>query len=501
MDRCVFGLARRGRALAALLAAALALAPPPAVPQIDNLPRLGDPAADELSPLAERRLGESIMREVRRDPAYLDDAELVDYLNRIGAPLAATPAAGGLTIEFFAIADGSINAFALPGGHIGVHSGLLATAETESELAAVLAHEIGHVSQRHVARMLAQQKQASYVMLGALVLAMLAARSNPQAAMGGAMLGTEVARNTVMSFSREAEREADRVGFEILRQSGFDTQAIVSFFVRLQTATRLYENNAPVYLRTHPLTGERIGDMQGRNREARYRQRADSIEFQLLRARLRATGDASLEGRRSARALLERQVRDSPKTSAAPWYGLASVAAAQRDWARVDTALTQAQAVAGGPHPFFERLAADSRLAAGDARGAAERARRGLARFPDSRGLARSLGEALVASNQPQEAVRVLDELLVAWRGDARLWQHLARAHEALGQRARAHHASGEAYALLGSPLTAVEQLRLAQRAGDADFYTGSVIDARLRDLQADALRELEETRQRAQQR
>jgi predicted Zn-dependent protease len=107
----------------------------------------------------------------------------------------------------------------------------------------------------------------------------------------------------------------------------------------------------------------------------------------------------------------------------------------------------------------------------------------------------------LVASSQPQEAVRVLDELLVAWRGDARLWQHLARAHEALGQRARAHYASGEAYALLGSPLTAVEQLRLAQRAGDADFYTGSVIDARLRELQADALRELEETRQRAQQR
>jgi len=496
MDRLPSAPPRRARWLAVALAAALALAPPAALAQIENLPRLGDASGDELSPQAERALGESIMRQVRRDAAYVDDADLTDYLNRFAAPLMAAPAAGGLTFEFFAVGDASINAFALPGGFIGVHTGLIAASETESELAGVLAHEIGHVTQRHIARMLAQQKQVSLVSMAALVLALLAARSNPQAAMGGAMLGDQLARNNMLSFSREAEREADRVGFEIMRQAGFEVQGMVAFFNRLQQAGRFYENNAPVYMRTHPLTGERIGDLQLRMRETRYRQRADSIEFQLLRARLRALADGSSEGRLSARAIAEKQVRDSPKAGPAPWFGLASIAAAQRDWPRAEAALVQAQALHGAPHPYFERLAAGIRLAAGDARGAVERSGQGLQRFPDSRALARLHGESLLAAGRAQDAVALMKDQLLTWRSDAQLWRVLAEAHGALGQRADAHRATAEQYALLGSPLSAVDQLRLAQKAGDTDFFTASVIDARLRELEADARRELEESRQ-----
>jgi predicted Zn-dependent protease len=493
------GLLARG--VAAVLTATLALGPVPVAAQFDNLPRLGDPSSDDLSPQAERRLGESIMRQIRRDPLWLDDADLVDYLNRLAAPLTETPAAGSTSFEFFALAERSINAFALPGGYIGVHTGLLMAADSESEVAAVLAHEIGHVTQRHIARMLAQQKQVSLVTMAGMVLALLAARSNPQAAMGSMMIGSEMARSTMLSFSREAEREADRVGFEILRQAGFDMQSMVSFFSRLQQASRFYETNAPAYLRTHPVTGERIGDMQLRLRESRYRQRADSIEFRLLRARLRALADDSSEGRRTARALLEQSVRQSPKAGPAPWYGLASVAAAQRDWPRVDAALAQAQALAGGTHPYFETLGAGARLAAGDARGAAERAARGLARFPDARGLARLQGEALLAAGQPAEALRVLREHLLVWRGDARLWQLSSQAYFALGQRAEAHRAVAEQYLLLGSPMSALDQLRRGQQAGDSDFYSASTIDARIREIEPDALRELEETRQLGQQR
>jgi predicted Zn-dependent protease len=166
---------------------ALALSPTGVTAQFENLPKLGDASGDELSPVAERRLGESIMRQVRRDGAYLDDAEFVDYLTRFAAPLLSTPAASGQSFEFFAIDDGSINAFALPGGFIGVHSGLIMASESESELAGVLAHEIGHVTQRHIARMLAQQKQVSLVTMAAMALSLLAARSNPQAAMGGVL--------------------------------------------------------------------------------------------------------------------------------------------------------------------------------------------------------------------------------------------------------------------------------------------------------------------------
>ncbi|HYF57426.1 MAG TPA: M48 family metalloprotease [Burkholderiaceae bacterium] len=488
------------RALAALVASVLALAPPAASAQVaDNLPRLGDPAGEELSPQAERRLGESIMREIRRDPQWLDDVELVDYLNRFAAPLAAAPAAGGGGFEFFAVDATSINAFALPGGFIGVHTGLLTAAESESELAAVLAHEIGHVTQRHIARMLAQQKQVSLVSMAAIVLSLLAARANPQAAMGGVMLGDQVARSNLLGFSRDAEREADRVGFEILRQAGFDTQAIVSFFVRLQQAARFYESNAPSYVRTHPLTTERIGDMQLRQRESRYRQRADSIEFQMLRARLKALADDTAEGRRNARQIAEQQVRQSPRSTAA-WYGLAAIASAQRDWSRADAALAQAQAQLGGTHPYLDSLAARGRLVAGDAAAALERTRAGLARFPDNRALARLHGEALVAAGRAPDAVRHVEEQLLVWRSDPGLWALLGRAQLAAGRVADSHRAVAEQYLLQGSALGAVEQLRLAQRAGTTDFFTASVIDARLRELEPEARRELEETR-RAQQR
>ncbi|MFM1989072.1 MAG: putative metalloprotease yggG [Pseudomonadota bacterium] len=488
---------RSARALAAVLAALLALGPATSgAQQFENLPKLGDPSGDELSPQAERRLGDSIMRQVRRDPSYLDDAELLDYLNRFAAPLVASPAAGGTGFEFFAIRDGAINAFALPGGFIGIHTGLLTAAESESEVAAVLAHEIGHVVQRHIARMLARQKQVSMVAMAGMILALLAARSNPQAAMGSMMMGNEAARSSMLSFSREAEREADRVGFEIMRQSGFDVQAMVAFFMRLQSASRFYESNAPAYLRTHPVTTERIGDMQLRVQETRYRQRADAIEFTLLRARLRATADDSSEGRKTARGLAEQQVRQSPKAGPGPWYGLAAVALAQRDFARVDAALTQAQALAGGTHPFLEALGARARLDAGDPGAAADRATKGLSRFPDARALARLQGEALLAAGRPGEAARALRDHLVSWRSDPKLWALLSQAHADLGQRADAHRAAAEQYLRLGSPMAALDQLRRAQQAGDTDFYTASTIDARIRELEPEALREMEEARQ-----
>ena len=268
MDRPLRTTTRRGRALGLALAASLALGPVPARAQIENLPKLGDPSGEELSPVAERRLGESVMRQIRRDAAYLDDADLVDYLNRFAAPLVATPAAGGQSFEFFAIRDASINAFALPGGYIGVHTGLLNAAESESEVAAVLAHEIGHVTQRHIARMLAQQKQVSMVALAATILSLLAARASPQAAMGGVMLGDSLARGSMLSFSREAEREADDEAIVLLRAAGLSPAVMVTLFERLAGPDGTGRDNAPpIALASHPADAERI---------ARFQQAADA---------------------------------------------------------------------------------------------------------------------------------------------------------------------------------------------------------------------------------
>jgi len=486
------------RCLAALLAGTLSLVPPLAArAQVENLPRLGDASADEMSPTTERRIGESIVREMQRRGMVYEDVEITDYLNRFAASLTATTPASGHTFEFFLIRDSTLNAFALPGGYIGVHTGLIVAAQSESELASVLAHEIGHVTQRHLARMLARERQASVVMLASLVLAVLAARSNPQAIGGLASLGSTVAQSQMLSFSRDAEREADRVGLDILRQGDFDANGMVSFFGRLQQAGRLYDSNAPEYLRTHPVTTERMADIQSRVGETRYRQRADSVDFRLARARLRALSDTSVDGLRLTRAQFERSVRERTIDDAANWFGLATVATAARDWPAARKALAEVRRrLLPAGHPFVERLAARIELDSGDPASAQAVVEAALVRFPSSRALAQMRATVLLARRDYAAAVPVLEDALKLYRSDASLWRMLSEAQGGLGQAARAHRAAAEQYVLLGATPAAIEQLRLAQRAGGLDFHTASQVDARRRELEAQWREEQQERRE-----
>ena len=470
---------------------ALASAPLPSLPQADNLPRLGEAGGDELSPAAERRLGDQIMRDLRRDASVSDDAEINGYLNRLGAQLTATQAAAGYVFDFFLVIDTTLNAFALPGGHIGVHSGLITASQSESELASVLSHEIGHVTQRHIARMLSQGRQTSMVALAAMVLAALAAKSNPGAAAGIATMASGAQQQQMLSFSRDAEREADRVGIDTLRQAGFDPNGMVAFFGRLQQAGRLYEGSAPAYFRSHPLTVERIADMQARVQDTRYRQRPDSIEFRLVRAKLRALASTSVDALRAVRSQFERQIRErTTLDETAAWYGLAVTALAQRDFAAVERALAETRKRLPAGHPFVERLAADAKLQAGDAAGALAIAQASSARFAGARALVYLEAEALLSMRDYARAGVFLQDQLTLYRGDPVLWRLLSRAHNGMNQPALAHRAAAEEYALIGGWLAAIEQLRLAQRAGNVDFYTASQIDSRIKELQAEYSRE-----------
>ena len=273
------------RLVAGILACSLVLQPLRA----DDLPELGDVAGNELSLPMEKKIGQQIMHEIRwREPSYLDDSDVEAYLNQLGGQLAAVSNDPGLGFFFFPINDQNINAFAMPGGYIGVHSGLILSAQSESELAGVMAHEISHVTQRHIARQVFQSKKIGMASMVAMGLALLAARSSGQVA-GAAIATTQAgAISAQLAFSRDFEREADRQGFVILRKWGFDVRGMSAFFERLQRAVRLYENNATAYLRTHPLTGERLTDMQNREQPIGYRQMPDSVDFQLVRAKLRA---------------------------------------------------------------------------------------------------------------------------------------------------------------------------------------------------------------------
>ena len=238
-----------------------------------------------------------------------------------------------------------LNAFALPGGFIAVHSALLIAAQNESELASVLSHEIGHVTQRHIARMIGQQKQDALMPLAAMILAALASKAGPDAAIGVFMGGQGLAIQRQLNFSRDAEREADRVGFQIMGAAGFDTSGMVAFFQRMQAATKVYSDLTPPWLMSHPLTSERISDIRARIRETPYRQRIDGLEFHLVRARARVLQDESTQGRADAQAAFEAQLKQQNRQQqAAAQYGLALLALKRSELAKAADWLAKARA-------------------------------------------------------------------------------------------------------------------------------------------------------------
>jgi predicted Zn-dependent protease len=456
-----------------------------------SLPELGEQSSGSLPPGLERRIGEQAMREIRyRDPQFIDDPELTDYINSLGKRLVSAGANVRQDFEFFMVRDGTINAFAMPGGFVGVHTGLLMAAQTESEVAGVLAHEIAHVTQRHIARMLGKQEQLSIVSLAAMVVALVAARSsNSDVGQGLVAAAGAGSLQAQLNYTRDFEREADRVGFQILQDSGLDVNGMASFFERLQKAGRVYDNNAPAYLRTHPLTTERIADIQNRSQGALYRQTPDSVEFHLVRAKLRADQGSPGEAVGDFSELV-RERRYASEAGAR--YGLAAALMRSREYVKARAEIERVRELIG-PHSMVQTLLARTYSASNDERKANEVLRAAVARQPNSRSLNYAYIESLQSLGQHQQALKVLGDLARNTPGDARPYGLQARSYSATGQRTLQHRALGELYYLQGTLSAAVEQLQLAQKSGDADFYVLSSIDARLREfrrLQAEEAKE-----------
>jgi predicted Zn-dependent protease len=485
------------RPLIALLILALAALPAPA----QRLPDLGDVSSASLSEQQERTIGNRIMREIRIDPAYLDDPEVSDYVSSLGARLLSVADVPHPDIDYFVVLDDSINAFALVGGHIGVHTALIMLTQSESELAGVMAHETAHVLQKHQARMIHGSRGAQWTSLAALALAILASRSG--GSQGGQVTEAAIASAGALSmqsqidYTREHEREADRVGLTLLERAGFDPRGMESFFERLLRSNRLNEfKGAPSYLRTHPLTTERIADMQDRLQGVAAKMVPDSFEYRLARAKLRAMAGSPTEAVNLFRTMLEDQSVLRPREDV---YGLAFALRRARDldgaWKALETIRGGGQAstsrvpvfgVALPPHPAIELLAAQlqSDMHKDDEALAIYRA--ALRNSPHHRGLAYAYVEQLMRTGHADEALKDLEERVRYAPDDWRMYELQARAFEAAKRPIAQHRAQAEAYFRRGNLAAAVDQLEIAvKQTRGSDFYELSIAESRLRELRS----------------
>ncbi len=478
-----------------------------------QLPTLG--SGGEMNSSAERRLGERIARELYRDPDYIDDPILVDYVQGIWQPLlAAARARGDLSEELdqrFAWEvmlgrDRSVNAFALPGGYLGLHLGLVGVVSSRDELASVLAHELSHVTQRHISRLITKQSQQAPWLMGAMILGALVAAKNPNAANAVIVGGQAAAAQSQLNFSRDMEREADRVGYGILIQAGFDPSGFVTMFDKLGQSSRLNDNGAFPYLRSHPLTTERLADMQSRLPPgARTPDGASQpVSHAVLSARARVLSNTAVDAQRAWLTLVNPLATEKSPVPvlAAHLYGAALAASRLQDPA---LALSYVQQLGRLPisepaaMKLIELLRAELLLAQGDsakavavlARAAPSRSGATVAALVDRPWLMLS-AQAWMAAGQAASAAERLQEWVVLHPRDAQAWTLLSGAYAAQGQTLRSVRASAEAKVAVLDYEAALDRFNAAQamvrdgvRAAGVDHVEASIVDTRRREVQS----------------
>ena len=477
------------------------------------LPTLGD--TSELSVAAERRLGDRIASTIYRDPDYLDDPVLADYLQGIWLPLMQAARARGelapeleqrFAWEIMQIRDRSVNAFALPGGYLGVHMGLMGVVSSRDELASVLAHELSHVTQRHISRLMTKQSDQMPWVIAAMVLGALAASKSPDAANAAIVGGQAAAMQNQLNFSRDMEREADRIGFAIMADAGFEKQGFAGMFDKLQQASRLNDNGSFPYLRSHPLTTERIAEVKGRLQleaagpavppPGAPDTGGERVLHAMMAARARVLGDPGVDG---LRPLVSEAQRVPVTAGAAAWtprdagalYAGAIAASRLRDHAQARSLVNRLTGAAATRQnaelgDTVQGLALEIELAAGNTAD--------LPRLKNTRSRAALLLQARadLAAGRAEDAASPLQVWVSSHPRDALAWQFLAQAYGKQGQTLRAIRADAESrvaqldYPAARDRFKAAQDFMRSNRGSGAaasNYIDGSIIDTRAREI------------------
>ena len=456
---------------AVLCCAVLALPGPADGFDLSQLPKLGDAGTTGLSREDERRIGRTMVSQLRESGALIEDPEIEHYVRTVGQRLVAHSDRPEEQFEFFVVNDTSINAFAMPGGYVGVNLGLILATDTEAELAGVMAHEVAHVTQRHIARRIEDSQGSNLAALGGMLAAVLVGVQTGQADVtaAGAMSAQALALRRQLQFSRAHEHEADRIGIRMMARAGYDPQGMVDFF---ETLDRRYRHSGgdsvPEYLQTHPLTSTRITEARSRAREMSFDARTPSRNYYLTRTRLNAR-TTNPEIRELISLVPSRMPENAALTDQLDRYGRALRHYYQgRSNEAVDILK---ELVDESPDMVaYHRALADALRASGEEDQSREHLARALRLFPDNVALLESYGSALLAAGQPQDAYEVYGRILDSNDAKPRHLRHRARAANDAGNIADSHFYLARYHFEQRNLPLAMSQIRLAQTHPAAQF-------------------------------
>lgn len=451
-----------------------------------ELPTIGQPSSTALSPAEEEALGGEIVSQLRSFHYFLEDPELTDYLGRVGRRLASHSGQQPSDFHFYIVRDRQVNAFALPGGHIGVNAGLILASESESELAGVVAHEIAHVTQRHIARQMEASTRFNLATAAALLVAVLAgASSDPDVAQAALSVGLASSAQQRINFTRSHEMEADRVGIKTLAEAGYNPRGMASFFQKMGERARLYGSGLPEILRTHPVSNTRVSEAM--NRIAKYptpeTHPEQEREYRIMRARLRVM----TESQSAAAVDYFKATNNSDPENTDDEVRRYGLALAQYRSGRLEPAVELLTTLAeDNPEVVSYSLAlADALFAQGNSKTALGIYKNTLRRFPHNTPLTLGYADALIQSDQPAPARSLLLGSELISQREAEAHRLLSVAARDLDRPAEAHYQMAEYHRLQREYRQALNQLDAGlrlEKLGKSDEARLTTAMAQLRD-------------------
>ncbi|MDM8547047.1 M48 family metalloprotease [Candidatus Venteria ishoeyi] len=471
-----------------LLSLLLTLVTAPSLLAESTLPDIGNPADQSLSPAEEMEQGQAFFREIRQQAYLLEDPEVENYINSLGYNLGSHSQQSQQSFRFFVVKDDSINAFAAPGGFIGVNTGLILKTHNEGELAAVMAHEVAHVTQRHIARRDNESTPWSMASMAMLAAAILIGTQNPELGQAGIMTALAANMQVQIDFTRAHEAEADRVGIDTLAGAGFDPLSMPDFFQRLQDAYKYTSGEEPLpeFLRTHPVTLDRIAEARDRADDYPHQLQESSVAYQLARAKILvlSSDDAGKLLKQLKKSLAQKKYR----SERAVRYGIA-LAGLKTENTKYSTEIQQQLdwlRQKDNDRENYRILAAQLAMLNQQPETAASICRQTLDLYPGDRMVTLACAQIFLDSQQSQTTETILSQLpdQKNFNYNPAYYRLLAKAQHDRGKTAASRLSMAEAYYQNGQTGQAVTQLKLARKA-KMDFYLASQIDARLEELEA----------------